>query len=128
MKLFLSFYVRPKTLIDSFVIFCFFSLKLFPIAMRLSTEIFSLLTEDSRLRVGSWNSKFFPDNFAEPFATQNTNSSSLRVVKTSFVFSLQNFFLMHLFLASSITFSIFSISMIRMSSFQIHSRGIKHNQ
>ena len=40
MKFFPSFCVSPKILIDSFVI-CFFRLKLFPIAMRLSAKILS---------------------------------------------------------------------------------------
>ena len=40
-KVFPSFCMSPKILIDSLSSFCFFSLKLFPIAMRFSTEIIS---------------------------------------------------------------------------------------
>ena len=38
------------------VIFCFFRLKLFPIALRFSAEFLSPLTVGSRLGVGSWSS------------------------------------------------------------------------
>ena len=41
MKFFPSFCVSPEILIDTFVIFCFFRLNLFPIAMRFSAEILS---------------------------------------------------------------------------------------
>ena len=49
---------------------------------------FFLLTVDSRLRVGSWNLKYLPDNFAEPTATGKTNSASFWIIRTSFAFSL----------------------------------------
>ena len=41
MKFFQSFCVSPKILLDSFIIFGFIKLKLFPFAVRLSAEILS---------------------------------------------------------------------------------------
>ena len=49
----------------------------------------ALPTGCSRLRVGSRNSWSFPDHFAVPSATGNTNSSPLCVVSTSFALMLQ---------------------------------------
>ena len=66
----------------------------------------SLLTVDSRLRVGSWNSQFLPDNFAEPSAIGDTNCSSLLVIRTSFAFS----FLGYVSDASNFSTSISAVS------------------
>ena len=53
---------------------------------------FSLLSVDSRVRVGSGNSYSLPDIFAEPSATRNINYPSfLGVIKTSFAFSLSGY-------------------------------------
>ena len=80
---------------------------------------FSLLTVDSRLRVGSWNSQFLPDNFAESSAIRDTNSSSLWVIRTSFAFSLLGK------VSDASNFSNSSISAVSIFSSQIHPRS-KH--
>ena len=80
---------------------------------------FSLLTVGSRLRVGSWNSQFLPDNFAEPSAIGDTNCSSLWVIRTSFAFSLLGY------VSDASNFSNSSISAVSFCSSQIHPRS-KH--
>ena len=72
----------------------------------------SLLTVDSCLGVGSWNSWSLPDNFAEPSAT-GKNSPSFWIIKTSFAFSLLGY------VSDASNFSNSSISAIRISSSQV---------
>ena len=78
-----------------------------------STLIVSLLTVDSRVRVGSLNSLSFSDNFAEPSTTRDTNSSSFLVIGTFFAFSLLGC------VSDASNFSNSSFSAIRISSSQI---------
>ena len=77
---------------------------------------FSLLTVDSRLRVGSWNSLSFPENFADPSATGKINCPSFGVFRSSFAFSLLGY------VSDASNFSNSSISKIRVSSYQIPHR------
>ena len=74
----------------------FLQVQIFPYRHEDSPLRFSLFTVYSRLRVGSWNSQSLPGNFAEPSATRNIYSTSLRVIQTSFAISLLGFFLTHL--------------------------------
>ena len=112
LKVFPSFCVSTKILIDSFVIFCFLRLKLFPIAMRFSAEILS--------PYGGFPSQcgflefvvFSLIYFAEPSATRNTNSASLWVIRTSFAFSLLKY------ISMTPNFPILQTSVIRISSLQ----------
>ena len=79
---------RPKVILSFSVIFCFFKLKLSPIALRLSAEV---LSHNGGFPSQSVFLEFVVslfDSFAEPCARRNTNYPSLWEIKTSFAFSL----------------------------------------
>ena len=104
-----------QVLVNSCIIFCFFRLKLFPIAMRFSAEILSpyggFLSQS-----GFLDFVVIPDKFAEPCATRNTKNPSFWVIRTSFAFSLPGSF------SDASNFCNSSKRAIRISLFQILSR------